>query len=125
MINKRLGVAIVIISVLIGVIIFTIISKLNTIGNDLGCFPDTPGCLRVKSFLDFSHIAVGILASLFALGIYLIFFSKGEEAILKRLEDDKNKSINEKVSVAKYTNAVISIPIKNIKSIDTKASANT
>lgn len=91
MLNKKLGIAIIIISVLIGAIVLTVISKLNSVGKEIGCFPDTPECLRVGSFLNFSHIAVGILASLFALGVYLIFFSKSEEAIIKRLENDGNK----------------------------------
>lgn len=95
MINKRLGIVLVVASVLVAALIFTVIAKLNIAGQELGCYPNTPECLRVENFLSISHIAVGIMAFLFSLGVYLIFFSKGEEAILKRLEDNKNKEIGE------------------------------
>jgi len=35
----------------------------------------------------------GFIAFIFALGFYLLFFDKGEQAILKRLEEDKNTNI--------------------------------
>ena len=40
-------------------------------------------------------MGVGIIAAALTLGLYLIFFSKGEEAILKRLEAEKNKKLSE------------------------------
>ena len=95
MLNKRLGIVISVVSVLIGIIIFYIISKLGTMGRELGCYPSTAECLRVENFFSVSHIAMGVIAFLFSLGIYLIFFSKGEEAIIERLEDSKNKSIKD------------------------------
>ena len=87
MINKRLGVVIVIISILISVVIFGILSRLGSLSQELGCAPQTAECIRIETFFSISHVAVGIMASLFSLGIYLIFFSKGEESILKRLEE--------------------------------------
>ena len=95
MLNKRLGAVIVVVSIIISIIIFLIIGRLNTIGRELGCYPQTSDCMKVEKFLSFSHIVVGVMAFFFSLGIYLILFSKGEERILKRLEDEKNKSLNE------------------------------
>ena len=42
-----------------------------------------------------SHIAIGFVSFIFALGFYLLFFNKGEEAILKRLEQEKNTKLQE------------------------------
>ncbi len=95
MLSKKLGIIIIIISVLIGVIIFNVISRLSIVATELGCYPNTPECVKVENFLSFSHISIGIIAFLFALGVYLIFFSKGEEAILNRLEENKNKELGE------------------------------
>lgn len=95
MLNKRLGIVISVVSVLIGIIIFYVLSRLGSIGREAGCYPSTAECIRIESFFSISHIALGVVAFLFALGIYLIFFSKGEEAIIKRLEESKNKSIKE------------------------------
>ena len=55
----------------------------------LQCYP-TNECQRVESLLGLSHIAVGLISFIGALGIYLLFFSTSEEAILKRLEEEKS-----------------------------------
>ncbi len=42
-----------------------------------------------------SHVAIGIIFGLFSLGVYLIFFSPAEKAILSQLEEQKNKTLKE------------------------------
>jgi hypothetical protein len=54
------------------------------------CFT-TDECITIESKLSVTHFAFGIIGFVLALGFYLIFFSKSEEAILKRLEDNKRK----------------------------------
>ena len=49
----------------------------------------------MESLLGLSHIAVGLISFISALGIYLLFFSTSEEAILKRLEEEKNRKVEQ------------------------------
>ena len=95
MLNKRIGIAIIIVSILLVVIILNIIGKLNILAENSGCFPQNSECIRIQNYFTLSNAVIGVLAFLFSLGIYLLFFSKGEEGILKRLEDDKNKKLSE------------------------------
>ena len=92
--NKKLGFLIIGLSIMLGFIIFSYMGKLNVQGNQLNCNPSDE-CRQVSSLLGMSHIAVGFLSFIFALGFYLLFFNKGEQAIFKRLEEDKNKNIEE------------------------------
>lgn len=97
--NKKIGIIILIITVILGIIIFSIINRLNATSKELGCFPNKD-CITIEKSLSISHIAVGILSFAFALGFYLILFSKGEKAILDRLEkDERFKSREEKFNI--------------------------
>jgi len=87
--NKRIGLTLIVTSVAIMVILLMIIIPLETAisGQDI--------CPTKKyRMLIFTHIAIGMLFSIFSLGFYLIFFEKGTKEILKRLEEDKNKEVN-------------------------------
>lgn len=95
MLNKRLGIALIILSILLAVIILSVIGRLNILAQNSGCFPQNSECVRIQNYFTLSNAVIGILAFLFSLGVYFIFFSKGEENILKRLEDEKNKKITE------------------------------
>lgn len=92
--NRRVGVALLIISVLITGIIIQLIGSLNAEVRELGCF-NNEGCIKIESSLNIMHLAFGIIGFIFALGVYLIAFTKSEEAILKRLEDEKRKRSEE------------------------------
>ena len=97
--NKKVGIIILIITILLGILIFSIISRLNNTSRELGCFPNQE-CLTIEKSLSISHVAVGILSFAFALGFYLIFFSKTEKAILDRLEkDERLKTKDERFSI--------------------------
>lgn len=87
--NKRIGLTLIVVSIVLMVILLIIIIPLETAisGQDI--------CPTKKyRILVFTHIAIGILFSIFSLGFYLIFFEKGTKEILRRLEEDKNKEIN-------------------------------
>ena len=92
--NKKLGFVILSISVLVSILAFGFMGVLGRQTSALQCYPTTE-CQRVESLLGLSHIAVGLISFIAALGIYLLFFSTSEEAILKRLEEEKNKKIGE------------------------------
>ena len=92
--NKKLGFVILSISILAGILAFGFMEILGRQTSALQCYPTTE-CQRVESLLGLSHIAVGLVSFIAALGIYLLFFSASEDAILKRLEEEKNKKIGE------------------------------
>ncbi len=90
--NKKLGFVILSISIVASVLAFGFMGILGRQTSSLQCYP-TNECQRVESLLGLSHIAVGLISFIGALGIYLLFFSTSEEAILTRLEQDKNIKI--------------------------------
>ncbi|MEK6922205.1 MAG: helix-turn-helix domain-containing protein [Nanoarchaeota archaeon] len=92
--NKKLGVILLIISVLVFLIIFNYTTRLASTSKEVGCFNDER-CKPVESALSLSHFAFGVIGFIFALGFFLMFFTRGEEAIVKTLEENKNKSLAE------------------------------
>ena len=92
--NKKLGFVILSISIVASVLAFGFMGILGKQTVALQCY-STSECQRVSSLLSLSHIAVGLISFIGALGIYLLFFSTSEEAILKRLEEEKNMKIEE------------------------------
>ena len=90
--NKKLGMIILSISILASILAFGFVNILNSQTTALQCYP-TNECQRVESLVGLSHIAVGLISFIGALGIYLLFFSTSEDAILKRLEEEKYMKI--------------------------------
>jgi len=90
--NKKLGGVILGISLVATILAFSFMSTLGRQTTALQCYP-TAECQRVESLVSLSHIAVGLISFVAALGIYLLFFSTSEEAILKRLEEEKNSKL--------------------------------
>ena len=92
--NKKLGFVILSISLVASIVAFGFMNVLGRQTTSLQCYP-TNECQRVESLMSLSHIAVGLISFIGALGIYLLFFSTSEEAILKRLEEEKNMKLEE------------------------------
>ena len=92
--NKKLGIIIIILALVVGFVLFYLIEGLQAEKELLLCNPSAD-CITISKTIDISHIAVGVIAAIATLGIYLIFFSKGDEAILKRLEEEKNKKLEQ------------------------------
>ena len=92
--NKKLGFVILSISIVASILAFGFMGVLGKQTTALQCYP-TNECQRVESLMGLSHVAVGLISFIGALGIYLLFFSTSEEAILKRLEEEKNMKIEE------------------------------
>ncbi len=92
--NKKLGILLIVISLVVGGMFFYYSSNLANQGRELGCYPNED-CVGIERALSFSHIAVGVFSFILALGFYLIFFNKTEKAILNKLEEDKNKQVEE------------------------------
>ena len=92
--NKKLGFVILSISVLASILALGFMGVLGRQTTTLQCYP-TNECQRVESLIGLSHVAVGLISFIGALGIYLLFFSTSEEAILKRLEEEKNIKVEQ------------------------------
>ena len=92
--NKKLGFIILSFSVVATILSFGFMGVLGRQTTSLQCYP-TNECQRVESLLGLSHIAVGLISFIAALGIYLLFFSASEEAILKRLEEEKSMKLDQ------------------------------
>jgi ribosomal protein S25 len=92
--NKKIGVLILIISVTLLMFFVILLQSLNQEAIELGCFEDS-GCRKIETNLSIVHFAFGIFGFLFALGFYLLIFSKGEEAIVRRLEKDSSRKLDE------------------------------
>ncbi len=78
---------------ILGLFLFAILLgynyKLNKESQLNHCNPNAQ-CMKLSSLLSLTNMFIGIIFSLASLGFYLIFFNKGEEAILKNLEENKN-----------------------------------
>lgn len=92
--NKKIGVALLVFSVILLIIFIFVIRSLQAEAQELGCFADR-GCIQIENSLSIVHFAFGVFGFLFALAFYLLFFSAGEEAIVRRLEADTNKELGE------------------------------
>jgi len=92
--NKKLGLTILLIGLVIGTILIYLIGMLGGRSNEIGCFP-TEECKGIESSLTITHISFGVIGFIIALGIYLLIFTKGEEAIIKRLEEEKMMKLKE------------------------------
>lgn len=89
-----MGILLIVISLVVGGMFVYYSSRLVNQGGELGCYPNED-CVGIERALSFSHIAVGVFSFILALGFYLIFFNKTEKAILDRLEEEKNKDVED------------------------------
>ncbi len=97
--NKKLGGVLFVLAIMLLVIFLFVIRSLNQEIESLGCYPNV-GCQKIETSLTIVHFAFGAFGFLFALGFYLLFFTKGEEAIVRRLEEDTKKKLGtEKLSI--------------------------
>ena len=92
--NRKVGGTLMVLGVLLFSILLSYNYKLNQQSAMSGCNP-TASCMNVSSLLSITNIFIGIIFSLMSLGFYLIFFSKGEETLLKRFEENKRQITKE------------------------------
>ncbi len=97
--NKRLGIVLVILSLIIGGIFIYYISNLTQKSLELGCF-NNQECSTIERGLSISHIAVGIFSFILALGFYLFFFNK--ERIIEQKDYDISKLNKEEKRVFSF-----------------------
>ena len=97
--NNRLGILMIIFSVVFLAFLMYFNMQLEEKSVGFGCNPSDE-CMGVKESLSITNIGFGFFGFLFGLGFYILFFNKTEKAILKKLEDDKShKTDDEKFSL--------------------------
>ena len=92
--NKKVGVLILVLTLFLLGVFVLVIQTLNQEIKALGCF-EKAGCRSIETSLSVVHLAFGAFGFLFALAFYLLVFSKGEEAIVQRLEKDTERKLGE------------------------------
>ena len=88
--TKKLGFLIIGMSIVLGFIMLNFMNSLNAQSSKMQCNP-TKECQQVNSVLGVSHIAIGFLAFIFALGFYLLFFNRDEKEILEKYGFNQNQ----------------------------------
>ncbi len=92
--NKKIGILMLILSLMFGVLLIYFSNGLSQKSTELGCNVNEE-CKNVESSLSVTNIGFGFFGFMLALGFYLLFFNKTDEKIMKRLEDEKDKKIGE------------------------------
>lgn len=92
--NKKIGLTVIILSILLFLILFNYIGKVENSASQTGCY-ENKECKNFGATLNYSHLGVGIIFALLSLGIYLIFFNKNEQALLDKLEKEKDNFVRE------------------------------
>ncbi len=92
--NKKLGILLIVMALLVGGLLFYYNSQLIQKSEEAGCFTN-PNCAPIEKSISVNNFAVGIFSFILALGFYLLFFNKTDEKIMKRLEEEKNNKIKD------------------------------
>ena len=97
--SKRIGGILLVVSLALLAIFIAVSQTLVQEGEELGCF-DNQNCQPIQNSLSLVNVGFGFFGFILALGFYLMFLSKGDEAILSRLErDSEKKLIDEKFAI--------------------------
>ena len=86
--KRKIGGTILVLSLLLGFAVVFLINDSQQSGTEKGCFQNQE-CSIITATLTTSHLGIGLLFAFFSLGIYLIFFGRTEEALLRQLQEQK------------------------------------
>jgi len=90
--NKKLGILLVIISLVFGLFLVNYLNGMGAESEKLGCNA-IEGCGEVSRSLDITHMGFGFFGFMLALGFYLLFFNSTDKKIMDRLEYEKDREI--------------------------------
>lgn len=92
--NKKLGFILIVVCILLGVVFFSLKAQLDA-GDEAACACGTGTCpMEERSPIAIYGVII-LLSILIALGIYLIFFEKGQKEIISTLEKQKQVQTEE------------------------------
>lgn len=86
--KRKIGVTIIVVSLLLGIVLLNLIWHGRQTADDEGCFQNAE-CNALAYTLNTSHLGIGFLFALLSLGIYLIIFGRAEESLLQQLHEQK------------------------------------
>lgn len=92
--NKRIGITFVVISVVLAFFIIHTMGGLNTEAEKLGCFSDD-SCEEIQQQISLTHLGFGLIGFLGALGVYLLIFSPGDQALLDKINAEHQRLTEE------------------------------
>ncbi len=92
--NRQLGALLIGFGTVVGAVSLFSIFDLSKNAVALNCAP-TAACQQITASLNMSHLLVGLISAIVSLGIYLMFFSRSEEIVLKKLEETKEVRLGE------------------------------
>ncbi len=92
--SKVIGLTLLALSLLLFVFLFSFIQRVETNVVEQSCYT-TDECKQLGATLSYSHLVVGMLFSIFSLGLYLVFFTRSEQALLEKLDREKNNLVRE------------------------------
>jgi len=85
--NKKIGFVIIALTVLVSLFLLSYIGKTRDNEEQSGCAKTE--CSGFLMTLSSANIGLGLLFGLLSLGIYLVFFSRGEQALLDYIEKER------------------------------------
>lgn len=97
--NKKIGGMLILLALVCGGLLWVLASQLQTEQHIAQCVP-SPECEKLENTMSLLHIVIGVISFLLALGVYIMFFHKGEQKILQRLEEEKDRKLaDEKLTI--------------------------
>lgn len=91
--NRKLGVVIIILTVLVGAVLLNTLSNTNAKSEEQSCIQNKE-CQTISGAIGLSNWGIGFLFGLLFLGLYLIVFDRSDVAI-KQLDYQKNNLARE------------------------------
>ncbi|MBW3004669.1 MarR family transcriptional regulator [Candidatus Woesearchaeota archaeon] len=90
--NKKLGIILIVVCLLLGGLVFAFNQKINAQA-EAGCeceeMQDGGFCPHEEQTPILAYLGIALISAIAALGIYLIFFEKSQKAIISTLEKQK------------------------------------
>jgi uncharacterized membrane protein len=93
--NKKLGLTFFIISIIFFGFLYYFNINITKDYVELGCMPTTGECKQINSFLNVTNIGFGFFGFMLGLSVYIMLFSRSDEILIKRLEEEKDRKIEE------------------------------
>jgi len=106
--SRKLGIILIIISVMAGVLFYTLTQNYYEHGKEMGCYLPQNECKEVQSSITLTHIAFGVVAFLLSLGFYMLVFHRTEEDVLKKLEAKEKQNVEDRIKQEKL-NIILSL----------------
>ena len=92
--SKRVGIVLLVVSIILFIIAALVYQDLSQKSLDTGCF-SSPDCQPIQKSFSIVNLGFGAFGFIIALAFYLLFLSKGDEAIVSHLKKEKEKLSNE------------------------------